>query len=186
MNYQVTEQYPRSKETFIAELNELMDVQSFLSIQLARDSDTHTKRIYRVYHDGDLLEVINKDGLAVVQAQYTEVDPELMIYQSLLFSVEQERSITGEKKTLGRFNDSELAQLFVFGKCDFDQGVSPDDLFFIFKGKVLQHTLNKMLVEQAAHGGESQSARFQPSPMPRRPTPFGGVGDCLLDEDDEP
>lgn len=186
MNYQVTEQYPRSKETFIAELNELMDVQSFLSIQLAHDLDAHKRRIYRVYHEGDLLEVINREGLSIVQAQYTEVDPELMVYQSLLFSVVNERSSTGEKKTLGRFNDGELAQLFILGKCEFDQGVRDNDLFFIFKGKVLQHTLNKIILEQATHGGESQSARFQPSPMPTRPTPFGGVGDCLVDEDDEP
>ena len=184
MNYKVTEQYPRSKEKLIGEFGDFNDLQFFLSIKLLHDEEEHKKRIYRIYDESDLLHEINRDHLSVVQAQSVEFDLDLMNDALFLFSVVYELSMSGEKRVLGRFQDTQEAYALIDGKCELDETVGDQDVFFIFKQKVLLKTYNKMFVRhEKTKGSASGAASFKPSPMPTRPTPFGGEGDCLLDDD---
>ena len=190
MHYKITEQYARGEEKPIAEFCELDDAQIFVTKKISNDEMQHKKIIYRLYDDSQLLKKFNPENISIGYARYAEEDLDITNTIHFLFNVMIQTGDSLERKNIANFNDGNDANLFIIGKCDTDSTVHDNDLFCIFKGKILMKNLNKMIIANQKITSEGSSANqsgatFRPTPIPTRPTPPGGPSDCWVEKDDD-
>ena len=190
MNYKVTAQYPRGEEKLIAEFCTSHDATLFLTKKISDDQQHAKKRIYRLYGDSELLREFNEENISVASAQYAEGDSDFINQPPFIFTVTTQTINDSERKNIANFNDDNDANLFIIGKCETDNTVNDNDLFCIFKDRILIKTLNKIIIanqkiESEGSQGKQSGATFHPSPTPTRPTPPGGPSDCWVEKDDD-
>ena len=93
------------------------------------------------------------------------------------------------RRPIASFDDKNDAYLFVESKCENDNTINDNDLFFIFNDQQLIDTANRVIIshrKKKADGsnGTEKGAEFQPTPLQTRPTPPGGPRDCWVEKDD--
>ena len=190
MKYKITEQYARSEEKLIAEFSELNDTRIFVSKKSAHAEVERKKLIYRIYGDSELLQEINKDNISVSSAHYAEGNRDIENAVGFHFNVMIKAMDSEEKKSIANFSKKNDANLFIVSKCEVDNTVRDNVLFFIYKDRDLIDTLSKIICshrnkESAGSKGNEKGAIFRPTPMPTRPTPPGGPSDYWVDEDSD-
>lgn len=194
MRYKITEQFARGEEKVIADFSELNDTHIFLAKKSANADLEKQKIIFRLYDNSDLLHEINRETISVAHANYAEGNGDLYLVQ-LPFHVMFKGQDVLEKREIANFNDKNDANLFIISKCESDESIQDNDLFFLFKEQNLIDTLTRII---NTHRGKEamrttkneKGAKFHPTPMSRRPTPPGGPSDCWVeeevDDDDNP
>lgn len=190
MNYIATAQYERGEEKLIAEFGASHDAEIFLSKKVSVDQLQAKKKIYRLYGDSGLLQTFNPEGISVFYAQYADGDADFINPISFLFNVTMQTNNPFERKNIANFNDTNNVNLFIIGKCEMDSIVNDNDLFEIFKGRVLIKTFNKTVVRNQKIASEGScvnesTATFHPTPAPTRPTPPGGPSDCWIEKEED-
>ena len=190
MNYKVTTQYARGEEILIAEFRASHDATIFLTKKISTEQQQAKKKIYRLYGDSELLREFNPDNISVFSAKYAEGDYDFINPVSFVFNVTMQTDNVLEKNIIANFNDLNDANLFIIGKCETDSSVNDNDFFGIFKERVIIKTLNKTIIANqkiVSEGskGKQSTATFNPTPMPRRPTPPGGPSDCWIEPEDD-
>ncbi|VEB38802.1 hypothetical protein [Legionella cherrii] len=188
MRYKITEQFARGEEKFIAEFDELKNINLFLTKKVANSDQEKQKIIYRIYDDSDLLQVLNNENVSVAYAKYAEGNGDLNIIQ-LPFMVLIKPENVQEKSEIARFSEKIDADSFIEDKCELDETVQDNDLFFLFKNQNLIDTSNRVInshrkKEAIRFTENEQGAKFHPSPLPNRPKPPGGPSDCWIEEDE--
>ncbi|KTC90535.1 Uncharacterised protein [Fluoribacter dumoffii] len=189
MQYKVTAQFARGEERIIAELAEVNDARLFIAKKSEKSALEKQNIIYRLYEDSDLLEEFNKEHLSVAYAKYAEGNGDLNLVQ-LPFQLMFKPVNFPEKKEIARFDDKNDANLFVISKCESDDALHDQDLFFLFKNRSLMETLNRVISSQRKKeviddARSGKGAKFHPTPLPNRPTPSGGPPDCWIEEDND-
>ncbi|MCE0724441.1 MULTISPECIES: hypothetical protein [Legionella] len=189
MRYKITEQFARGEEKVIAEFGELNDTRIFLAKKSANADLEKQKIIFRLYDDSDLVHEINRENISVAYAKFAEGNGDLNLIQ-LPFHVMIRTQTILEKRGIANFNDKNDANLFIISKCESDESIQDNDLFFLFKGQNLIDTLTRIInthreKEATRSTRNEKKATFHPTPMPRRPTPPGGPSDCWIEEEED-
>ncbi|AWN74964.1 hypothetical protein LEAN103870_15930 [Legionella anisa] len=189
MRYKITEQFARGEEKVIADFSELNDTHIFLAKKSANADLEKQKIIFRLYDNSDLLHEINRETISVAHANYAEGNGDLYLIQ-LPFHVMFKAQDVLEKREIANFNDKNDANLFIIGKCESDESIQDNDLFFLFKEQNLIDTLTRIInthreKEATRTTKNEKGAKFHPTPMSRRPIPPGGPSDCWVEEDDD-
>lgn len=189
MRYKITEQFARGEEKVIAEFSELNDTRIFLAKKLESADLEKQKIIFRLYDDSDLLHELNRENISVSYAKYAEGNGDLNLIQ-FPFHVLIKLEDSLEKRGIANFNNKNDANLFIINKCESDETVQDNTLFFLFKEGNMIDTLSRVVSthrknEAARFAKNEKGARFHPTPLPNRPTPPGGPSDCWIEEDDE-
>lgn len=188
MHYKVTEHYARGEEKLIAEFNELNEARLFMTKKSAVDEEARKKIIYRIYNDQELLHELNKENISTTYANYAEGNGDFNNAAPFIFQVMAKTMTSLEKKIIAQFNDKNDATLFILGKIKADKTIHDNDLFFIFKDKILIDTVNKTIAanrekESSRSSGNEKSRTL--SPLPTRPTPGGGPADYWVEKRDD-
>ncbi|QEY52262.1 hypothetical protein [Legionella longbeachae] len=189
MRYKVTEQFARGEEKAIAEFRELSDAKIFIDQKQENTRIETQKIIFRLFDDFDLLHEFNENNSSVAYAKYADGNGDLNIIKFPYHVMIKAQHAT-DKKCIANFIDKINANLFVISKCDNDDAVDENDLFFIFKEQNLIDTLNKILcihrkIKSDRSKENERGAKFHPTPLSRRPTPPGGPSDCWIEENNE-
>ncbi|KTD09121.1 hypothetical protein Lgra_2356 [Legionella gratiana] len=189
MRYKVSEQFARGEEKAIAEFKELNDAKIFIAQKQEDTRIEKQKIIFRLYDDFDLLHEFNEDNISVSYAKYADGNGELNIIK-FPFHVMIKAQHATDKKCIANFNHRINANLFVISKCNLDDLLNENDLFFIFKDQNLIDTLNKIIcthrkTESSRMQRTEKGAKFHPTPLPTRPIPTGGPSDCWIEENNE-
>ncbi|CEG58295.1 TPA: hypothetical protein F7001_02725 [Legionella pneumophila] len=190
MNYKITEHYARGEEKFIAEFNELNDARFFMTKKSSIDDVERKKVIYRLYDDHELLHELNKENISITHAKYAEGNGDFNNAVPFIFQVMIKTMDSLERKTIAQFNDKNDANLFVVCKFEDDNTVHDNDLFLIFKDKILIDTVNKTITanrkkESSGSSGNEKGSTYKLSPLSTRPTPGGGPADYWVKNEDE-
>ncbi|KTD37461.1 hypothetical protein Lnau_0651 [Legionella nautarum] len=190
MNYKITEHYERGEEKLLASFNKLNDARLFMTKKSSIDEE-EKKIIYRVYDDQDeLLLELNNENIFVTHAKYAEGNGDLNNTASFIFQVMIKPLGALERKEIAQFSDKNDAHLFIACKFEADNPTHDNDLFFIFKNKILIDTLNKTIYENRKREGQKSSnngkgSAYRLSPLSTRPTPSGGPPDYWVENGDE-
>ncbi|HHF7372969.1 hypothetical protein [Legionella bozemanae] len=188
MRYKITEQFARGEEKVIAEFSELNDTRIFLAQKSANADLEKQKIIFRLYDDSDLLHEINRENISVAYAKYAEGNGDINLIQFPYHTMIKTQKAL-EKRRIANFNDKNDANLFIISKCESDESIQDNDLFFLFKEHTLIDTLSRIInahreKEATRIARNEKGAKFHPTPMPRRPIPPGLLNDCWIEEDD--
>ncbi|KTD40498.1 hypothetical protein [Legionella parisiensis] len=189
MRYKITEQFARGEEKVIAEFNEFKDTHIFIAKKAANADLEKQKIIFRLYDDSDLLHQINRENISVSYAKYAEGNGDLNLIQFPFHAMIKTQNAL-KKRAIANFNDKNDANLFIISKCESDESVQDNDLFFLFKERTLIDTLSRIInthreKEATRSIRNGQGAKFHPTPMPRRPIPPGVPSDCWIEKDDD-
>jgi hypothetical protein len=187
MHYKITEHYARGEEKPIAEFRDLNDARIFMAIKVTETELEKHHIIYRIYDDSELLDIINPENIATGYAKYAEGNSDLNIVP-FIFNVMRNIGDTEEKTGIASFNDKNDAHLFIFNKCEADNTVNDNDLFFILKDQNLidtsNRTINAARKKECAKGSE-KGAASKSSPLQPRPKPPGSPPDFWSEEDSD-
>ncbi|KTC83537.1 hypothetical protein [Legionella cincinnatiensis] len=189
MRYKVSEQFARGEEKAIAEFRELSDAKIFIAQKQENTRIEKQKIIFRLYDDSDLLHEFNENNSSVAYAKYADGNGDLNIIKFPYHVMIKAQHAT-DKKCIANFIHKINANLFVISKCDSDDQLNENDLFFIFKEQNLIDTLNKIIcthrkIESDRSNDNEKGAKFHPTPLPKRPRPPGGPSDCWIEENNE-
>jgi len=190
MNYKITKHYARGEEQLIAGFNELNDARFFMKKRSSIDDLERKKVIYRLYDDQELLHELNIENISITHAKYAEGTSDFNIAAPFIFLVMIQNIGSLERKTIAQFNDKNDANLYIVCKFE-DEHTAPDnDLFLIFKGKILIDTVNKSIIanrkkESSTSSGQDKGSTYKLSPLATRPTPGGGPADYWVKNEDE-
>ena len=187
MQYKITEQYARSEEKPIAEFGELNDARFFIEKKSSIDTDEGKKLFYRLYDDSELMQEFNKENISVAYAQYAEGNSSFNTRMVFLVMININDS---ERKPIANFGDQNDANIFIESKCEGDNTVQDNDLFFIFNNRIVLDTLTRNIIairhkKSEGSGNNEKGSTFQPTALSRRPTPPGGPSDCWVEKDDD-
>jgi hypothetical protein len=190
MNYKITEHYARGEEKPIAEFNDLNEAKLFLAKKSSINDEERKKVIYRLYDDHELLHELNKESISITHAKYAEGDGDFNNAAPFIFQVMIKTMDSLERKTIAQFNDKNDAYLFVVCKFEDDNTVHDNDLFLIFKDKILIDTVNKTIIanrkkESSGSSGNEKGSTYKLSPLSTRPTPSGGPADYWVKNEDD-
>lgn len=190
MNYKITEHYARGEEKLIAEFNELYEANLFVTKKSAINEEERKKAIYRVYDDYELLYELNKESVSITHAKYAEDNGDFNNTPPFVFKVMIKTTSSLEREMIAQFYDENDANLFVVCKFEVESTVLDNDLFFVFKDKVLIDTVNKTIIanrkkESSGSSGNEQGLTTRLSPLSTRPTPGGGPADFWVEKADD-
>jgi hypothetical protein len=183
MRYQVTEQYERGEERFIAEFSRIENWVSFKSIKTNEAQSQHQLIIYRLYDDTDLIEVVNPFEVSTSRAQYADSGRLIgmsapLVYDLILRSQERDHC-------LACFDEYADVKLFLEQRCEDDRTLMPQDVFCIFKHRVLIETYSvhsvRAWTKTEAH---PLTAHFNPTPTPTTFKPPGFPEDHWCDDEE--
>jgi hypothetical protein len=190
MNYIVTQQYARSEEKPIAGFNDLNDARVFLTKKSSIGDEEGKKVIYRLFDDHELLLELNEENISITNAKYAESNGDFNNTIPFIFQV-MIKDINGlERKTVAQFNDVNDAKLFVVCQFESDNTVHDNDVFLLFKDKILIDTLNKTIIanrkkESSGSASSEKGSNYKLSPLSTRPTPGGGPADYWVEKADD-
>lgn len=190
MNYKITKHYARGEETLIAEFNELHDARFFMTKKSSIEYEDRKKVIYRLYDDQELLYELNKESISIAHADYAEGNGDFDNSAPFIFQVLIKTMDSLERKTIAQFNDKNDANLFIVCKFGDVNTVHDNDLFLLFKEKILIDTVNKTIIanrkkESSGSGGNEKGSAYKLSPLSTRPTPGGGPADYWVKNEDD-
>lgn len=190
MNYKITKHYARGEEQLIAEFNELNEAKLFIIKKSSTDELERKKVIYRLYDEQELLHELNQENISITRAKYAEGNSDFNNAAPFIFQVMIQNMGSLERKTIAQFNDKNDANLFIVCKFEDDHTTLDNDLFLIFKGKILIDTVNKTIIanrkkESSGSSGNEKGATYKLSPLSTRPTPGGGPADYWVKNEDE-
>ena len=189
MNYKITEHYARGEEKLTAEFNELNEALLFITKKSALDGEDSKMLIYRLYDDNELVHELNKENISVTHAKYAEGNGDFTNTAPFTFQVMVKTIDSLERQTVAQFNDINDANLFVISQFEDNNTLHDEDLFLIFKDKVLIDTVNKTISikRKPEYRGSKSSESGSPynlSPLSTRPTPTGGPPDYWVKNED--
>jgi len=189
MHLFVTSQFARGEEKLIALFESIDHARLFLLNKSYRDDEEGKKIIYRLYKNQDLLQVWNKDNISISSALYADGisdfdNPSLCIFEVMINYINY-----NQRTPIAKFNVELDAMLFIISAFKAENDIHANDVFFIFKGQLLMHTVNKSILEKQKNGlsgtsNQDNSSKYQISPLSTRPTPSGGPPDYWVKKDD--
>ena len=185
MNYKMTSQYARGEEKLIAAFNDLNEARFFMAKKSSVDDEERRRVIYRIYDDQELLYELNKEGIAMTHAKYAEGNGDLNNTTPFIFQVLLQTITSLERETIAQFKNKTDASLFVACKIEADDRVHDNDLFFIYKGKILIDTINKTIIANRKTESGGNPKGYHLSPLSTRPTPGGGPADYWVETKDD-
>lgn len=177
LKYNVTTLYSKSKEYLIASFRSLQDAMSFITQKMEQDEINKLASLYRIYNDSELLNEFNNEVKTLVDPE----DPEAYSNAKFSFTVQAQNTNALERDTVAYFNDKDDARLFIINKFRADDKSVDLATFMIYKNQVLIATITKNLIDKEELKGliaSGESTGPSLSPLPTRPTPPGGPGDC--------
>lgn len=189
MQYKITEQFARGEEKAIAEFYDLYDSRIFLAQKIADADLEKQKIIFRVYDDSELVHESNRAHISISYAKYAEGNGDLALAQLPIHLMIQSTPST-QKINIANFHIRNDAYLFATQKCELDDRIKDNTLFFIYQEKNLIDTVSKTVIinrkkEAARYTRNENKAVFHPTPLSIRPKPPGGPSYCWIEEDDE-
>lgn len=189
MHYMVTLHYARGEEKWIASFDSTNEARLFLSKKSSIDEEEGKKVIYRLYGDQELLQEWNKDNISVTCALYADGNADFDNVPPGVFKVMKNSVNPLQKTPMAQFYAQNDAMLFIVSAFEAENDPYANDVFFIFKGNLLMHTVNKSILEKRKKGSVSASDKekgstYQISPLSTRPTPGGGPPDYWVEKED--
>ncbi|KTD76584.1 hypothetical protein [Legionella waltersii] len=187
MNYIVTQQYARGEEKPIAAFNDLNEAMLFLTKKSSKDDEESKKIIYRLFDDQGLRFELNEENISISNAKYADANGDFTYPIPFIFQVMIQTNLGSERTMVAQFNDVNDAKLFVLCQFEFNKTIHDNDLFLIFKGKVLIDSANKTIIANRKKESSGTGSNYTLSPLSTRPTPGGGPADYWVEnrEDDE-
>lgn len=190
MDYIITEQYARGEEKPIAEFIDLSEARQFMIKKSSVYAEESKKVICRLYNDYELLHELNKESISIAHAKYAEGDGDFNNRPPFIFQVMIQTMDSLERKKIAQFNDKSDAYLLVECKFESNNGVNDNDLFLLFKDKILIDTLNKTTINKRKKQSDRSSdnekgSTYKISPLSTRPTPGGGPADYWVKNDED-
>ncbi len=188
MQYMVTSHYARGEEKWIASFDLRDRVQVFISKKIAIDEEEGKKVIYRLYDNQELLQAWNKDNISITHALYADGNADFDNVPPGFFMVMLNSVNLSRDSPIAQFHAENDAMLFIVSLFEAEKSMHANDVFFIFKGNLLMHTVNRSILEKRKRGSGSardmQKGSFQISPLSTRPTPGGGPPDYWVGKED--
>ena len=189
MNYLVTSQLARGEEKLIASFDSEDEVLLFISKKLNIDEEEGKKVIYRLYGEYELLQVWNIDNISISSAMYADGNADIDNLPPGVFEVMINFVDPLQRIPIAQFYAKSDALLFIVSAFEDENDRHANDVFFIFKGNLLMHTVNKSILEKQKRGaggasGQENGSKYQISPLSTRPTPGGGPPDYWVEKDD--
>ena len=138
MRYQVTEQYRRGEERFIAEFSSYMDWEVFKAFRVREDETQRRRILYRLYENSELIEIVNETQLCTASAQYAEGGRLIEISPSLIYRLILRAQDTAQEQAC--FDYYSDVKLFLAHRCVYDQYLGEHDVFCVFKHDTLVET----------------------------------------------
>lgn len=172
MRYQVTEQYRRGEERFIAKFSLYTDWAVFKAFRVREDEAQRRGILYRLYENSELIEIVNETQLCTASAQYAEGGRLIEISPALIYRVTlRVQGITHELACFDYYSD---VKLFLMYRCVSDHHLDEHDVFCVFKHETLIETFPVHTV-RASVSSENQTltAHFNPIPTPTTFKPPG-------------
>lgn len=131
----------------------------------------------------------NKENISVTHDTYLEGTSDFNNAAPFIIQVMIKTMDSLEKKIVAQFDDEHNANLFIACKFEDDNTVHDDDLFFIFREKVLLDIVNKTIKSNRENtsGGSccnEEESTYKLSPLSTRPTPGGGPADFWVKKED--
>ena len=190
MNYQMTKHYAKGEEKLIAEFNELNEARLFLTKKSTLDDEARKKVIYRLYKNYEILHESNKMNISVAYAKYAEGNGDFNNAAPFIFQVIIKSMDSLERNIIAQFYDKNDADLLVACIFEANYTVHDNDVFLIFKGKILMNTLNKTIIanqkkESGGVSGSEKESTCKLSPLSTRPTPSGGPPDYWVNHEND-
>lgn len=189
MQYKITEQFARGEEKAISEFSDLYDSRIFLAQKIADAELEKQKIIFRLYDDSELIHESNREHISISYAKYAEGNGDLALAPLPIHLMIQSNQ-SSQKINVANFYIRNDAYLFVAQKCELDDRIKDNTLFFIYQEKNLIDTLSRTVIinrkkETARFSRNENKAIFHPTPLSTRPKPPGGPSYCWIEEDDE-
>lgn len=189
MKYKITSHFARGEEKFIAEFTHMNDAQFFIKNKASIDEEGRKNIIYRLYNELELVHELNIENISVTHANYAEDNRDFNNDAPFIFHVVLKTLAPEEGKIIAQFNDKNDASLFVDCKFEEDSTLDDNDLFLIYKDKILLDTLNKTKIakrnnEASGSGGDEKESPYKLSPLSTRPTPAGGPADFWVKDEE--
>lgn len=184
MDYQITSQYVRDIEKFIAMFHDSQDAVLFFEKKIALDQTHAKQRIHRLYGNFELIREFNFDHIPVMYAQYAEGDKEFESQNVLLYTVTIQTENILHRKAIAFFSDLIDAQLFIVEKYRLDKNLEDSVLFSILQDQVVVQNLNKHSLARWVDNS-TFTETFHPTPMPMKPRPPGIPNDSWINPEDE-
>lgn len=189
MNYTITEQYAKGEERILAEFDEWRDASLFITKKAAKNEEEKKKALYRLYHEDDLVQELNKESISTGFARYAEGNgdldnPSLFSFQVLLIREDLTRTLTAQ------FINRKDCLWFITIKFKEEGSLLDNETFLIMKDQILFDTINKSIIKHweeqsdSSRTGDNSSA-YKLSPLSTRPTPQGGPADYWVKNDDQ-
>lgn len=189
MHYMVTSHYARGEERWIASFDSTDEARLFLRKKSSIDEEEGKKVIYRLYDDQELLQEWNKDNISITCALYADGNADFDNVPPGVFKVMMNSVNLLQKTPMAQFHAQNDAMLFIVSAFEAENDTHANDVFFIFKGNLLMHTVNKSILEKRKRGsgstnGQEKGSTYQISPLSTRPTPGGGPPDYWVEKED--
>lgn len=184
MDYQITSQYVRDTEKFIAVFHDSQDAVLFFEKKIALDQARAKQRIHRLYGNFELIREFNFDHIPVMYAQYADGVKEFESHDTLLYTVTIQTENMLHRKEIAFFSDLIDAQLFIVEKCRLDKNMEDSVLFSILQDQVVVQNFNKQSLARRIDNS-SFTETFHPTPMPMKPRPPGIPNDSWINPEDE-
>lgn len=179
MLYQITQQYARDDERFIAEFCVKTEAETYIHDHLETNANQRLNILYRLFTAGHCIKEYNKTkvGLLHNPACYAEGTRLLPDTLSSAFTVFDATT------TCAAFCDLNDAEAFV--RTQFAHG--SQSIYRIIKDGAVLQTLNPQdsVAQQAENSRPSNSSVFRPTPLSTSPRPPGTPPPIMYDTDEE-
>jgi len=187
IQYKITKQFAKEKETPLAEFISLRDSELFIAAKSSDDESKSSKIIYRIYDHEKLLREYNKEkiNIQIGRAQYAQGDLDLPHYFAEPFRVLSNR-LYDASAVIAKFNTIDDAKIFIETK--FAENKPDARTYYIFNDKQLIEQMDKSHID--LNKSQSQGGQGKENKQVFRPTPFNvaprlGPSKWLVDEKDD-
>jgi hypothetical protein len=168
MQYKITRQYARDIEMPMAEFDNVAEAKFFVKIKLESDSALHVAAIYRLYHNKELLDEINRNKITVsgVPEWYLSPKGPQSIHPNAYQVAVQD--LVNAPTVCANFIELKDARLFIEKKLPLDLAANKKMTYRILKSNELLEKFNPLNPQD---NKTNKQATFRPTPFNTVPRP---------------